>query len=95
MGVGVFSNCQMLHRVLRLKTSGSTEASRDFVALFGPPARKKHSGGAALAETDPGSCTDFRVSHPDCVGVPGSLTNRRRAEGTAQSATVRAIEAIR
>eukprot|EP00439_Symbiodinium_sp_Y106_P061820 s1575_g9.t1 len=61
----------------------------------GPPARKKHSGGAALAETDPGSCTDFRVSHPDCVGVPGSLTNRRRAEDTAQSATVRAVEAIR
>ena len=38
--MGVFSNCQMLHRVLRLKTSGSTEASRDFVALFvlGPSA---------------------------------------------------------
>ena len=30
----VFSNYQMAHRVLRLKNTGSTEASRDFVALF-------------------------------------------------------------
>ena len=30
----VFSNYQMAHRVLRLKNIGSTEASRDFVALF-------------------------------------------------------------
>jgi len=30
----VFSNHQMAHRVLRLKNTGSTEASRDFVALF-------------------------------------------------------------
>ncbi|CAE7211096.1 unnamed protein product [Symbiodinium sp. CCMP2592] len=29
-----FSNYQMAHRVLRLKNTGSTEASRDFVALF-------------------------------------------------------------
>ncbi|CAE7211102.1 unnamed protein product [Symbiodinium sp. CCMP2592] len=30
----VFSNYQMAHRVLRLRNTGSTEASRDFVALF-------------------------------------------------------------
>ncbi|CAE7531926.1 unnamed protein product, partial [Symbiodinium sp. KB8] len=30
----VFSNYQMAHRVLRMKNTGETEASRDFVALF-------------------------------------------------------------
>ncbi|CAE7029237.1 Cog5 [Symbiodinium sp. CCMP2592] len=30
----VFSNYQMAHRVLRMKNTGKTEASRDFVALF-------------------------------------------------------------
>ena len=49
----VFSNCQLVHRVLKMVNRGSSEASRDFVALFvldpafGPlkPARRVLSAG--------------------------------------------------